>query len=82
MYGEYINTLNWPYLYLTNLKIDLILIKPEINAQIPQKTTIIPKLIIQFAVKDLDNILKIIMPAIKTKIDKINLTFTLNLNIL
>ena len=70
------------YLYFTNLKIDFTDNKPETNAQIPQKTTIIPKFIIQFGVNDLEKILNITIPAKNTMIDNINLTFTLNLNIL
>ena len=56
--------------------------RPEIKAQAPQKTHIIAKLNIQFAVKDLDNILKTTMPIINTAKAINNLTLTLNLNIL
>jgi hypothetical protein len=70
------------YLYLINLKIDFKFNKPETNAQAPQNTHMIAKLIIQLAVNDLDNILKTTIPTIKTNKAIINLIFTLNLNIL
>lgn len=60
---------------------DLILIKPEINAQAIPAELIITKLIIQLAVNDLDTILKITKPLINTAKAKSSLTLTLNLKI-
>jgi hypothetical protein len=55
---------------------------PDKKAQAPQNRHIMAKLIIQLAVKDLDNILKTTIPIIKTTRAIINLILTLNLNIL
>jgi hypothetical protein len=61
---------------------DLILNNPDTNAHKPQNTDIITKFIIQFSVIDLENKLKPIIPIINTAIERSNLVFILNLNIL
>jgi hypothetical protein len=65
-----------------NLKIDLMLINPDTKAQIPQKTLMMVKLIIQFAVNDLEKKLKMMIPVRKTKMAMINRALNLNLKIL
>lgn len=73
--------LYFAYTFFTKRSMDLILIKPEINAQAIPAELIITKLIIQLAVNDLDTILKITKPLINTAKAKSNLTLTLNLKI-
>ena len=60
---------------------DLMFIKPDINAQMPLNTVIITKFIIQLGVNDFEKILNTTIPTININKERISLLLNFNLNI-